>query len=158
MGRGIVEILLGLALSYLLARWQEQVDQERIKAAIAALLPEVQENLKDALKSIEAEFIELYQKDPQARIYLNITYRVGYESRFAAIGGYGETITYYYKTELVSADISLSPINTTSVSNTEKIACSSDSINWQTLPISEAIPISDLFTEATSGNADEKPQ
>ena len=112
---------------------------------ITRVEPKVLTRLESSLQVKAEQLAQLYEKDPQARVYRNITYRIGY-SHSQEAEDEGFTVTYL-TTEHISSDISTSPISTESKLDEIKWLSPGESIHWYSMPMSEPVPLSDLYTE-----------
>lgn len=142
--KGIGGLLAVLLTQYLLAKWMEDITQEQIRKDLEKLEPKVQESLEKALEAEADEFDALLEEDPDAEIYVNVRYRIGmWENTDPDPYGPGSTETYW-ETELVDVAFSRKPSSTKSTYEREQTGCVS-AINWETVTVSERIPVKELF-------------
>lgn len=145
-GKAGLAIIVVLILDYFLGKWMAELEAEQIRKSLARLEPEVEAAL---LKSLEAQadtLDALHESDPDAKVYINIVYRLAWLESFVGSGPMGEPMSSedFVGAELVSAEFSQTAVKE-DIRFESFDACIGSTTTYKRLSMSEEILVGDLY-------------
>jgi hypothetical protein len=143
-GKAGLAIIALLIAEYFIGKWMAEMEAEQIREAIARLAPKVEEEL---LKSLEAQadtLDEIYEKNPDAEVYLNVVYRLAHIEAYYAMGGEVATSEGFAGLELKFAEVSTTPVKE-GMTYGGSDACFGSTTKYHDYSMSEAVKLSDLY-------------
>jgi hypothetical protein len=161
--KGIAGLIAIIVVDLLLSKWlgsiQQEFEQKIIKRDLEKEEPKVRATLEKALEAKMDELDELLEKNPDAKIYVNVRYRFGRLTQLEVAGPdpsgeYEDTPAV--ELQFVDAGFSNTPWTDTERIEFETLACGMSRIEWQPITLSEEIPVKELFEyEETPGEETE---
>lgn len=146
---GIAALLATILAEWLLSKYLEdfyqRMQEEQIKRHIEKEEPKVRATLETALEAKMDELDALLEKNPDAKIYVNVRYRLGRLSSIHATQGGGYEDLPVAELQFVDAGFSNTPWIDKGGVDEENVACFQSKIEWQPVTLNEEIPVKELF-------------
>ncbi len=140
MGRGLAGAVAGLLLQWLMAKWMAEIEAEIVQDQIEKLQPDVEAKLQKALEAKSDELVQLFQENPDADIYINISFEL---HRFQHYDQYG-TIESLPIVEIGDVGFTRTPVSDRPRLRMETVACIQQ-VEVETLTMSDKVPVKELF-------------
>lgn len=139
--KGAAGALAALVLQYLLSKWMADIEQEIVQEQIDKLRPKIEKKLQEALVAKGDELIKLLEANPDADIYVNVTFEL---HRFVSHQPEG-SIESFPVVEIGDVGYSLKPWGPTP-DRVEFVACIQQ-VNIETVTVSDKVPVKEFFEE-----------
>ncbi len=157
-GRAGLAIIAMLIADYFIGKWMAEMETEHIRKAIERLAPTVEAQLLQSLEAQADAFDALYDKNPDAEVYLNVVYRLAHITAYYQGGGDVASVESFAGLELKSAQVSTTPVKD-GLNYGGMDACFGSTTKYHDYSMSEAVKLGDLYDDGSSvGDAKAKDE
>jgi len=140
MGRSAAGAIASLILQYFLSKWMAEIEADLVQQQIERKMPEIKEKWQKAIEAKSEELVQLFQENPEADIYINVTFEL-HRYVTAHEGGVVESFPVV---EIGDVTFSRTPVSEAPKTEVKTVACI-QTVNVQTITTSDKVPVKELF-------------